>query len=530
MARDRAATEPAGTSTSAVLRSASVKEATQGRAPRSSRVLFVLFAGVLKLLWLALVVAAPLFAAWVASSIAAHSGGSTRVAIASALIVFPLVPVLWELFARWRRSRNPKAKPRILTTLDRLVLRTLVASVVFVGVLLARSPQRVFLSLNARGDWMLDGRPEPWAAVARRALLRAAAGSQWLYTLTDNNPLHRPGTTPPPRPVERRDTIAPLDSQAPRVPQDPSRPTQPSQADPPAEPPRDPHAWPFAAELHSAVRELPASEERSPRTVGRYLASRVSDPFELAKAVHDYVSDRVAYDVPSYRARQFPPQDAETVFRTRLSVCAGYAALFEAIARHAGLEVVTIVGRARGRVAEGMGEGHAWNAVRLAGQWRLVDSTWDAGYVDETSFHKRFSTMYFLTPPEVFLARHWPDASRWQLLAPARTAGDYLRMPLLRPDFFAHGLTLLEPSRGEIDVHGAFEVRIENPRRRSLIAALYGSDGGESVRCESDDPTNTSVRFLCTPSAQGTMRLELFANDRRYGQHESVGAIAVHSR
>ncbi|MBL8684602.1 MAG: hypothetical protein JNK05_35835 [Myxococcales bacterium] len=511
-----------------------MKDATKPRAHWALRALSAIVTGGLKLLWVALVVVAPLFAAWLASSLAAHSGGSTRVAIASALLVFPVVPVLWELVARWRHARAPKAKPRVLTTVDRLVLRTLFASLVFVGVLLARSPQRVFLSLNSRGDWMLDGRAEPWVPAARRALLRAAARSQWLYTLTDNNPLHRPGTTPPPRPIETRRTIAPTSpppSQQPAPPQANS-PSTATPVDPPRpqEPPRDPRAWPVAAELHVAVRELPASEERSPRSVARYLASRITDPFELAKAVHDYVADRVAYDVPSYRAGRYPPQDANTVFRTRLSVCAGYAALFEVIARAAGLEVVTIVGRARGSTRDGMGEGHAWNAVRLENQWRLIDTTWDAGGVDATGFHKRFSTMYFLTPPEVFLARHWPDHARWQLVSPARTAGEYLRMPLLRPEFFAHGLTLLEPTRPELDVRGSFEVRVENPRGRSLIAALDRDGGGESRRCTADDPTANSVRFLCVPPEQGTFRLELYASEQRYGEHENVGSIDVHYR
>lgn len=480
--------------------------------------------GALKVLWTALVVVAPLFAAWVASSIAARSGGSTRVAVASALLVFPVVPVLWELVAKWRRSRDPKAKPHILTLADRLVLRTLFASLVFLGVLLARSPQRVFLSLNARGDWMLDGRTEPWAAGARRWVLRAAAGSHWLYKLTDDNPLHRPGQTPPPRPVETRTTIV-----ADRSPTNHDPPREEPRPSQPVEPARDPRAWPFAEELHVAVRELPASAETSPQSVGRYLASRVSDRYELAKAVHDYVADRVAYDVPSYRAGRYPPQDADTVFRTRLSVCAGYSALFEAVGTAAGLEVKTVVGRARGAVQDGMGEGHAWNVVRLDNQWRLIDTTWDAGYVDATSFHKSYSTMYFLTPPEAFIARHWPDEARWQLLTPAKTEGEYLRMPLLRPDFFANGLSLIEPVRGEFDVRGPFELRIDNPRARSLMAALY-REGGEPERCTSEDSTASNVRFVCAPSGLGDYKLEIFAGPERYGTHRDMGSLRVHSR
>ena len=67
-----------------------------------------------------------------------------------------------------------------------------------------------------------------------------------------------------------------------------------------------------AHKMHPAVRALPASAETSPEAVGRYLAAHENDPWRLARAVHDYVADRVEYDVASYRAGVYPPQDAAT--------------------------------------------------------------------------------------------------------------------------------------------------------------------------------------------------------------------------
>jgi hypothetical protein len=73
-----------------------VKQLNSSKAHWALRASGALVVGALKLLWTALVIVAPLFAAWVASSIAARSGGSMRVAAASALLVFPVVPALWE--------------------------------------------------------------------------------------------------------------------------------------------------------------------------------------------------------------------------------------------------------------------------------------------------------------------------------------------------------------------------------------------------------------------------------------------------
>jgi transglutaminase-like putative cysteine protease len=80
--------------------------------------------------------------------------------------------------------------------------------------------------------------------------------------------------------------------------------------------------------------------ETSIDSVAKYIVSKETDPVLRVKALHDYVADRIAYDAESYFAGVYPPQDAETVFRTRKSVCAGYAQLLEALGKAAGVEIV----------------------------------------------------------------------------------------------------------------------------------------------------------------------------------------------
>lgn len=494
-----------------------MKNRARGSAPRRSRAIAALLAA-LHAAWVALIVAAPLAAAWLASSLAAHGGGSARLAAASGLLVFPALPALWEGVSAWRRARKANPRPRVLTLTDRMVLRTLVVSLALVGGLLAYSPRRAFVALNSRGDWMLDGRRDPRSESLRRSVFWLAARSEWLYRLTDDNPFHDDGAPrPAPHPAPSPTAVY--------VP--PTRAATP-EPEPAPEPPRDPRAWPWPAEMHPAVRAMPASVETSPEAVGRYLAAQERDPWRLARAVHDYVADRVVYDVESYRAGVYPPQDALTTFRTRRSVCAGYAALFEAIGRAAGLTVETIVGRARGVVREGMGEGHAWSAVKLDERWRLVDTTWDAGYVSADGFHKRYRTEYFLTPPEVFLTKHFPDEARWQLMDRPRSPGEYLRAPALDPGFFAAGLRLVSPDRAESDAREELRVVLENPRRRSVMVEV-GVEGQARSRC----PTTTSGDTLtarCALRGSDLHEVTIFTAPRRHEMHWSVGSLRVHNR
>ena len=53
---------------------------------------------------------------------------------------------------------------------------------------------------------------------------------------------------------------------------------------------------------------------------------------------------------------------------------------------------------------------HAWNAVYLAGSWRLVDATWGSGSYNPTThrFERRLNEHFFLTDPEELIYTHFP--------------------------------------------------------------------------------------------------------------------------
>src|SRR5262249_36512247 len=106
--------------------------------------------------------------------------------------------------------------------------------------------------------------------------------------------------------------------------------------------------WPWkGATLHPAVSKMPASVETSIESVARYIAKHETDPTLRIKALHDYVADRVAYDSEALYSGNFPDQGAQSVFKTRKSVCAGYANLLSALAAAIGENIVVVTGYAR---------------------------------------------------------------------------------------------------------------------------------------------------------------------------------------
>ncbi|HQY60257.1 MAG TPA: transglutaminase domain-containing protein [Polyangiaceae bacterium] len=472
----------------------------------------------------ALAMAIPLLAAWLASSLAAYAHHRAWQSALIGVVLFPLAPGVWELAATLRAGPGKRALERR----DRLLLRTLFLSVAFLVVLLALFPKKAFTALATRGDWMFDGRTGE-AADKGRALTHAAArGLEWLYLAAREEPFDTSDKPPPanelggePAPSARvQPSAAPPPSATGSAPVD----VAPTSTAPPPAPAKPEFVWPAPARLSPLVQTLPAEAEASPATLGAYIAQHEPTQSERARAVHDWVADRIAYDGPAYREGRRTPQDAATVFRTRVGVCAGYARVFAEVAKAAGLEARYVVGTVRGLGMRPDGELHAWNAVKIDGAWALVDTTWDSGHLDGAKFIKEYRTIYHRTPPEAFRVDHLPDEARWQLAHDPWERGEFFRRPMLSAEFFADGLGLRSPERSQVTVNGAFTIELENPKHLFLIAEDHNAGTRHSCAVTRE---GAKAEARCPVDSMGAHDVKLFASTVQYGTYHYVGHFEV---
>jgi hypothetical protein len=163
------------------------------------------------------------------------------------------------------------------------------------------------------------------------------------------------------------------------------------------------------------------------------LAAHASTDSAKAAALYEWLARNVGYDVPRYLAGDIAAQPPEQVYRTRVAVCSGYAALYQRLAAEIGLGAEIIYGYAKGfDYASGQSTSrtnHAWLAVSVAGEWRLVDPTWGAGAVHDGAFVPAFSWDYFLVDPNALVLSHFPKESRWQLLRQPMRRREFERLP-----------------------------------------------------------------------------------------------------
>ena len=192
----------------------------------------------------------------------------------------------------------------------------------------------------------------------------------------------------------------------------------------------------------------PAAAEQSVATLAAYLALAGPDELSRTRALFRWIGGHISYNVAGFQSGNYGDLSPDGVLRSRSSVCEGYARLGEALGAAMGLQVQVVSGWSKGY---GYTSGqrfdgptnHAWMAVRIGGQWRLMDPTWGAGYLDQQSrFVRRFQEHYFLTAPDAFVFDHLPEDPQWQLLERPISAAEYENLVYLRPMFFLAGFRI----------------------------------------------------------------------------------------
>lgn len=480
----------------------------------------------LRLTLYSLILLLPLLSFWLVSSQSVLLGGPAWLPWLAGGVAFGL-PLFWELESqvrRWLAEDGSEAdetkpaeahqRPRLrLNLADRVMLNTLILNGMVLTALLGLYPQESFTALSTRGDWPLASSKQAWAETGRLHLLRLANGLEAFYSNVQSNPslaLAQAAEAARSLPLAEFRAVSAAGGQAKTV----------QKAAP---------AWPMTPELHPVIATLPAAAETDFRSVARYIAQHEPDPYGRVKAIYDYIASRVAYDAPALKQGRYPRQDAETVFKTRKAVCAGYSRLFMAMSGELGLLAVYVTGDARdinGTVPPGAG--HAWNAVKIGAHWHLLDVTWGAGSVENFSFQRRYNPVYLLTPPEVFGQDHFPDQANWQLRKTPLSRQAFERQPALQAGFYARGYRLKSQLAMPIVVKDRLELALSNPQRQYLLAHLKPDSGKPNSPCRITGTTD--LQISCPAPSFGGYQLELFSNTRSYGAFESIGQIQVRSK
>ena len=112
------------------------------------------------------------------------------------------------------------------------------------------------------------------------------------------------------------------------------------------------------------------------------LSQNANTEMEKARIIYAWITQHISYDVPAFLSAlnngDYPDVSPEKVLGDRSTICSGYSNLYWALAEAMNLEAVIIDGYAKGITNEQNNAevNHAWNGVKIDGNWYLLDATW----------------------------------------------------------------------------------------------------------------------------------------------------------
>ena len=246
----------------------------------------------------------------------------------------------------------------------------------------------------------------------------------------------------------------------------------------------------------SVALAVPARVGESVDSIALYLGRDLTSNEERARAIFRWVTENIDYDAGAFYGSRLgiPLQTPEAVLRRRRAVCDGYAALVWALGHELGLEVTIIEGWAKGAAANGsIRRGtHAWNAVRIGDEWRLIDATWGAGDLIDRHFVRRVRDFYFFADPERLAFSHLPRDARWQLVTDPLSGSEFDHQAAPSRDFWDLGWEAGAVRQAGRELVGAFPVEGHPVRvREAPVAGRLAM--GQPVRLALEAPGATEV-------------------------------------
>ncbi len=189
----------------------------------------------------------------------------------------------------------------------------------------------------------------------------------------------------------------------------------------------------------------PKSATGNYKELAHFLCDGLTGEKQKANAIYNWITHNISYDVKSLVKKTLKSytedEKIKRALKSRVAFCEGYAMLFTAMCREAGLKAVNIDGYAKDWIFDD-GDSlyiprHMWSAVRIDGKWWPVEPTWGAGglvqspsmirkimnkvlrqkimYANKLKFKFQYKPEYFMQDPEKFILKHLPTDPLWQL-------------------------------------------------------------------------------------------------------------------
>lgn len=215
-----------------------------------------------------------------------------------------------------------------------------------------------------------------------------------------------------------------------------------------------------------------AVNEKVKEIVSRVIKKDMKD-YEKEAALHDYVVNNTKYDT-RFDSGNMPKESytAYGVLIKGVGVCQGYAQAMDRLLSACGIENMMVTGEAN----NGKGWiGHAWNIVKIGGQYYQLDTTWDDPITEDGSNRLRY-TYFNLTDEEIGKSHKWNKNDY-----PACDNNDYSFKNLNLPEKDSNGKAIVK-TKNYKEFYTAVKKSLTNKETSVTYEIMDYDDHAENIK------------------------------------------------
>lgn len=158
----------------------------------------------------------------------------------------------------------------------------------------------------------------------------------------------------------------------------------------------------YFADGFTSTEQIDRAIGQIEETKNNIIRNLSGNDYKKIMTIHDYIIDNVEYD-STYEA--LGTYSLYGAFIGKTCVCEGYAKSLKYLANSINIECEIMQGTATN--STGKTESHAWNCIKLDGNWYLMDPTWDDPIIVGNGYKVNvFKYKYFLKGSQSFEKDH----------------------------------------------------------------------------------------------------------------------------
>jgi transglutaminase/protease-like cytokinesis protein 3 len=247
-------------------------------------------------------------------------------------------------------------------------------------------------------------------------------------------------------------------------------------------------AQPFTTLDHHA-QTIPLDGSDNLHALVKKLTAPARSELEKTRVLFVWTATNIQYDDSQMKPYQygFAQKSVDTlavatrIMRQKRGVCTDYSLLLYQLLRTAGLPARIVSGYAKGHPDQAgtpiRSINHQWNAVFLDGRWQHLDATW----ASTNNGTRPLNMYYFLTPPNQFIANHFPTNPADQQVEKPLTKTEFDTLPRVYDDYFTLGFGPDFPRKGLFQIKQKLQLSVNNPAKMefAVLAHRYGQPKNE---------------------------------------------------